>query len=88
MAAAGGAAAVAGATTFGILAVPTSILAGAGMQFYWDRTFVADLGSWAADAFGPVTWAAEGVLEGIGNGVRAVGNTIIIGTRFISRLWN
>ena len=83
MAVAGGAAATAGATTFGILAVPAGIVAGAGMQFLWDRTFLADVGRWAADALGPVTWAAEGVLEGIGDGARAVGGFIVKGARFL-----
>lgn len=77
MAVAGGAAAVAGATSFGILAVPAGIAVGAGMQFLWDRTLLADIGRVAADALGPVTWAVESALEGLGDATRAVG----------SRLW-
>ena len=82
MAVAGGAAALAGATTFGILAIPAGIAAGSGMQFLWDHTFLADLGRAAADALRPITWAAEGVLEGTGTGARAVGGFFVDVGRF------
>ena len=69
LAAASGAAAVVGASTFGILAIPAGLGAGEVMQFLWEHTFLADLGGWVADVLGPITWAAEGAVEGIGDGV-------------------